>query len=84
MIRTWRDANRIVDTTEETVMRAIDLVVDHRLAIWDAVILAAAAEAGCRMLLSEDMHAGFSWTGVTIVNPFDPRPHPLLAQLLGE
>ena len=31
-------------------------------------------QAGCRLLLSEDLHEGFTWAGVTVVNPFSsPR-----------
>jgi len=61
---------------------ALDLAVDHRLSIWDAVIFNAAAEAGCRLLLSEDLAEGFTWRGLRIVNPFAASPHPLLARLL--
>jgi hypothetical protein len=28
------------------------------------------------------MHEGFTWGGVTIVNPFAPAPHRLLDDLL--
>jgi hypothetical protein len=28
------------------------------------------------------MHAGFTWRGVTLVNPFAPEQDPLLKQLL--
>jgi predicted nucleic acid-binding protein len=59
----------------------MDLMLDHGLAVWDAIILATAAEAGCRVLLSEDMQDGFTWGGVTIVNPFASPPHPLLDDL---
>jgi predicted nucleic acid-binding protein len=65
------------------VLAATDLAADHQLTIWDATILAAAAEAGCRLLLSEDMQGGFTWRGVTIVNPFAAIPHALLLQLPG-
>ena len=54
----------------------------RRSAYWDSVILAAAAEAGCRLLVSEDMQAGFTCGGVTIVNPFAAKPDPALALLL--
>ena len=64
----------VMPTTEAVLSRGIDVAVAHGLAIWDAIILAAAAEAGCRMLLSEDMHEGFTWGGVTIVNPFASPP----------
>jgi predicted nucleic acid-binding protein len=54
------------------------------LRIWDAVILAAAASAGCRLLLSEDMQEGFTWNGVTVTNPFSAKKHRLLEELLEE
>ncbi|HUZ73330.1 MAG TPA: VapC toxin family PIN domain ribonuclease [Stellaceae bacterium] len=61
---------------------ALPLAGDQRLSIWDAVVLAAAAEAGCRMLLSEDFEPGFAWRGVTVVNPVAAVHHPLLEMLL--
>jgi hypothetical protein len=33
---------------------------------------------------SEDLKDGFSWRGVTVVNPFAAMRHPLLGALLGE
>ncbi len=81
-VRGWQDMFLVVGTTEDIVTRAMDLAVDHGMTIWDAVILAAASEAGCRLLLSEDMQDGFTWGGVTVVNPFAPITHPLLARLM--
>ena len=72
------DNHSLVDTSFSTLAAATDLCVDHGFSTWDAVILAAAAEAGCRLLLSEDMHDGFVWRGLTIVNPFAAERHPLL------
>ena len=71
----------LVPTTERVLSRALDVCNAHQLAIWDAVILAAASEAGCRVLLSEDMQDGFTWGGVTVVNPFASTPHRLLRDL---
>jgi predicted nucleic acid-binding protein len=68
--------------SSKNVPRPLDLNVDHKLQIWDALILAVAAEQHCRILLTEDMHAGFTWRGVTLVNPFAPEQDPLLEQLL--
>jgi predicted nucleic acid-binding protein len=80
---TWSDAFPVVPTSPEAMLSAADLATDHRFGIWDAVILSAAARAGCRLLLSEDLQDGFTWSGVTVVDPFGlPRP-PLLAALLG-
>lgn len=80
----WRDSYPIVDTSGTVLARAIDLSAEHRLSIWDAVILSASAESGCRLLLSEGLQAGFTWQGVTVVNPFIPQSDPLFAALLAE
>ena len=81
-ILTWMDAFPVVDTSREAIIAATDLAANHRLGIWDAVILAASAQAGCRLLLSEDLQDGFTWSGLTVTNPFSPSPHALLAALL--
>ncbi len=80
----WCDAFPIVETMPEVMLAAADLATDHRLGIWDAVILSAASQAGCRLLLSEDLQEGFTWGGVTVVNPFRPDHHILLKAALGE
>ena len=46
------------------------LAQDHRLSFCDALIVAAAIEAGCDTLFSEDMQHGRSIGGLSIVNPF--------------
>jgi predicted nucleic acid-binding protein len=65
------------------MLAAADLAMDHQLTIWDAVILSAASQAGCRLLLSADLQDGFTWGGVTVVNPFSSPGHDLLHALLG-
>lgn len=66
----------------KTAIAAADLVVDHKLQFWDALIVTAAAEAGCTLLLSEDMQHGFVTRGLTIINPLSEDVHPKLATLL--
>jgi predicted nucleic acid-binding protein len=78
----WRDTFPVIETSPAIMLAAADLATDHRLGIWDAVILAAAAESNCRLLLSEDLQAGFTWGGVTVVDPFAHPPHALLNTLL--
>jgi predicted nucleic acid-binding protein len=81
-VERWATGADVI-ATDTTLMRtAIDLASRHCLAIWDAVVLAAAAEARCDLLLSEDMQHGFVWRGVEVVNPFLADPHPMLAGLL--
>ncbi len=80
----WRDTFPVVETSPEVMLAAADLATDHQLGIWDAVILSAASQAGCRLLLSEDLQEGFTWAGVTVIDPFSsPRP-AMLNALLGE
>ena len=81
-IQQWADSFEIADSTWSAFQAAFDLTVDHNLQIWDALILAITAENRCRILLSEDMQDGFTWRGVTVVNPYRIPSHPLLASQL--
>jgi predicted nucleic acid-binding protein len=65
-----------------TLLAAADLAVDHKLQFWDAMIVTAAADADCALLLSEDMQHGFMTRGLTIVNPLTETPDPRLAALI--
>ncbi len=67
----WRARTTPIPTTVEAMDAAIGLAAAHRLVIWDSVMLAAAAaEAACDLVLTEDMQDGFTWRGVTLRNPF--------------
>jgi predicted nucleic acid-binding protein len=79
----WMDAFPVLDSNAAALRGAMDLCVTHQLASWDALVLNVAAEAGARLLLTEDLHAGFSWRGVSVVNLLIKPAHPLLVQLLG-
>jgi predicted nucleic acid-binding protein len=81
-VLSWRDAYAVMETSAAVIVNATDLASDHGLTIWDSVVLAAAAEADCRLLLSEDLQEGFTWRGVTVANPFAPTLHPILATSL--
>jgi predicted nucleic acid-binding protein len=54
----------------DDVLAAVDLYRLHQLAFWDALIVRAARQGGCSVLLSEDLQDGRSIDGVTVVNPF--------------
>jgi predicted nucleic acid-binding protein len=81
-ILSWQDAFPLIETSPSVFLAATDLAARHGLGIWDAVIVAAASAAGCRLLLSEDLQDGFTWSGVTVTNPFATKKHHLLAGLL--
>lgn len=82
VVLNWRNAfNDLAETSVEVLLGAADLA-QSKIAFWDAVILSAAAESGCQILLSEDMQDGFVWKGVTVINPFKkPLPAMLEASL---
>ena len=78
----WADSFEVADSTWTAFQSALDLAVGHELQIWDALILSTAAENHCRILLSEDLHNGFTWRGVTVLNPFATPQNPLLASVM--
>jgi len=78
----WADSFPVADSTWFAFQSALDLTADHQLPIWDALILSVAAESHCRVLLSEDFQDGFTWRGVTVVNPFASEPSPLIVHWL--
>ena len=69
-MREWRDMCVVVDSSASVLWEATDIACRHGFAMWDSIILAASAQSGCQLLLSEDMHAGFIWRGVEILNPY--------------
>ena len=78
----WGESYPVIESSPEVMVAALELAVVHRLGIWDAVMLSAAVDARCRLLLSEDLHDGFTWSGVTVINPFASSRHPLLDAML--
>ncbi len=50
--------------------RAVELHVQHQIAVWDAAILAAAERAGCDILYTEDLNHGQVYGTVRVNNPF--------------
>jgi predicted nucleic acid-binding protein len=53
-----------------TLFAAGVLVKKYDFQIFDSIIVAAALEANCTLLYSEDMQHGLNVNGMTIVNPF--------------
>lgn len=82
-VLSWADSFDVADSTWPAFQSAFNLAADHKLQIWDALILSVAAENRCRLLLSEDLQNGFTWRGVTVANPFASPRAPLLKNLLG-
>ena len=52
------------------ILAAIDLHRLHGFSFWDALVVRAAKQAGCTVLLSEDLQEAREIDGIRIVNPF--------------
>lgn len=61
---------RVLPLTADIHAVAVSLARDHGLSIYDALIVAAALEAGCDTLFSEDLQHHRSFGPLRIVNPF--------------
>ena len=66
----WLDVFAVTSADAGALVDAMEAVAEHRLSFWDAMIWAAARDAGCAVILSEDMQDGRRLSGVAIVNPF--------------
>lgn len=65
-----KDLFDVLPLTEAIHDRGIRLAERHGFAIYDAMIVAAALEAGCQTLYSEDMQHGMVVGSLRIDNPF--------------
>jgi predicted nucleic acid-binding protein len=59
-----------VSLTEETHRLALEVSARYGYRIYDSLILAAAMQAGCSTVYTEDMQHGQTIDKLTIVNPF--------------
>jgi predicted nucleic acid-binding protein len=62
---------RIQGIGQTTIEKALHLAQTYQYSYWDSLIIAAALEANCAILYSEDMQHGQIFNNqLTIVNPF--------------
>lgn len=54
------------------VRRAISLSREHKLSLWDALIVESARARGCTRLLTEDLQHGREFGRLRVENPFLP------------
>lgn len=66
----FRERFDVEPITVETQARAVAIARRHQIHIYDATIVAAAEQAGCSVLYSEDMQHGAAIAGVEIRNPY--------------
>jgi predicted nucleic acid-binding protein len=67
----WLIAFPHTAVSADAVRTALADAVAGRASYWDALLVATAAEAGCTLILTEDLADGTTLGGVEIHNPFD-------------
>src|SRR5262249_26566391 len=66
----WLSMFATIGASEQAVRAALAAAAAGRTSYWDALLVAAAAEAGCKVILTEALHDGATLFGVRILNPF--------------
>jgi predicted nucleic acid-binding protein len=72
----WRDISRLAQAwplrvpSDRVLSRARALCGAQSISVWDALLLAACAEADVENLYTEDLQHGAKIDGVRILNPF--------------
>lgn len=69
-LKTWK----VFSPGTDDVLAAIELHAQSHIGFWDAMIVIAAAEAGCEVLWTEDLNDGQTLRGVRVRNPFTNAP----------
>jgi predicted nucleic acid-binding protein len=59
-----------ISSSPSLMIEALRLHGQHQLAWYDALIVAAALQGGCKVLYSEDMQHGQRFGGLVVQNPF--------------
>lgn len=62
----------VVNVDVPLVLTAVDTCAAARISLWDALVIEAARQAGCRRVLTEDLSHGQVIRDVTVENPFRP------------
>ena len=65
----WR-----VNPSRALYRRGLELQSRYKYGFYDSLIIAAALDAGCEALYTEDLQHGQQIEGLTIVNPFQTSP----------
>ena len=60
----------IVESTFDLVRRGFDISLLNKISFWDGMIIVAAREAECSLLLTEDLSHAQILEGVRVWNPF--------------
>ena len=83
-VRDWLEVFDTISATDSVFIEAIETVENHHLSFWDAMLWATARQAGCSVLISEDMQDGWRLQGLEVINPYSADASPRLENLLND
>jgi predicted nucleic acid-binding protein len=66
----WLDLFPCIAASAGAVTTSLVTAAAGRASYWDSLLVATAAEAGCKAILTEDLANGTVLHGVDIINPF--------------
>jgi predicted nucleic acid-binding protein len=69
LVRHWSRLDTVPHTAD-LVVRGLELHQAHSLSLWDGLIVQAALDARCGILLSEDLQHGRRFGDLIVSNPF--------------
>lgn len=78
----WLDLFSTTAADTEALRLALQASEGGQLPFWDALMLATAGQAGCAVVLSEDMADGARLDNVTVLDPFKGSDLPAAAAVL--
>ncbi len=69
-VRNWLDIFPIHAASPQALIAALPFAESGQLSFWDALLLTTAREAGCAVVLTEDMGDGAHVAGIRVRDPF--------------
>ena len=82
LVRLWSEHDT-VSPTPDLVVRALQLHQAHSVSVWDGLIVQAALDARCDVLLTEDLQHGRRFGDLQVSNPFLSSAHEPLRPAYG-
>ena len=70
LLRGIRRLCRVVSLTSDIHEDGLMLAQRYQVSIYDALIVAAAVQAGCKTLYSEDLQSGMQFGALRVLNPY--------------
>ena len=81
-VQAWSNVFPVQAAAHADVIVALQILRDHGLQFWDALLCATAIRAGVQYLITEDLQDSRTLFGLTIVNPFVSANDILIERIL--